>query len=117
MNKMNKLTEFFKESNGTFSATRLAFLTWAFGVLIVWGVPSVRHGKLEPIPESVVVVIGMLMTGKVVQKVNEPSYTSTSKAQAIGETVQPQPSTNGTPNKPQAPSAKEESSQSVENIA
>jgi hypothetical protein len=86
---MNKLTEFFKESNGNFSATRLAFLIWAFGVLIVWGVPSVRHGKLEPIPESVVVVIGMLMTGKVVQKINEPSNTSTSEVQAIGKTVQP----------------------------
>jgi hypothetical protein len=94
---MNKLTEFFKESNGTFSATRLAFLTWAFGVLIVWGIPSVRSGELKEIPDTVVAVIGMLMTGKVVQKFSEPSNTSTSEVQTIAQTSQVL--TNGAQNK------------------
>ena len=89
--KTNKFAEFFQENNGTLSATRLAFLIWAFGVLVVWGIPSIRHEKLEPIPESVVVVIGMLMTGKVVQKFSESS-TSTSEVQTS------QPISNGKQN-------------------
>ena len=27
-------------------------LIWAFSVLVVWGISSIRHEKLEPIPES-----------------------------------------------------------------
>ena len=49
---MNKLAEFFQESNGTFSATRLAFLAWIFGVLIGWGTDTVQHEyKMAEIPQ------------------------------------------------------------------
>ena len=69
----DKFWEFFQESNtnNNFSATRLAFLAWIFSVLIVWVVQSFRHDQIEQIPDSVIVIIGTLMTGKVVQKFGE----------------------------------------------
>jgi len=69
----DKFWEFFQESNtnNNFSATRLAFLAWIFSVLIVWVVQSFRHDQIEQIPDSVIVIIGTLMTVKVVQKFGE----------------------------------------------
>ncbi|HEY9909784.1 MAG TPA: hypothetical protein V6D18_19505 [Thermosynechococcaceae cyanobacterium] len=69
---MNKLTEFLQDPNGEFSSTRLAFLAWIFAVLIGWGVDTARHDyKMAQIPESVQVLIGVLMSGKVVQRFGE----------------------------------------------
>jgi hypothetical protein len=68
---MNKLLEFLQEDNGGFSATRLGFLLWVVGVLIVWMITSLKSMTLAPIDSSVATVIGILMTGKVVQKFGE----------------------------------------------
>ncbi len=70
---MNKLSQFFQDDNDRFSATRLAFLSWIFGVLIIWGVGSFHDKKMQDIPSSIQVLIGVLMTGKVVQKFSEVS--------------------------------------------
>lgn len=81
---MNKLAEFFQESNGTFSATRLAFLAWIFGVLIGWGTDTAQHEyKMAEIPQSVQVLIAVLMTGKVAQKFSEESNTGTTEIQVV----------------------------------
>ena len=83
---MNKLAEFFQESNGTFSATRLAFLAWIFGVLIGWRTDTAQHQyKMAEIPQSVQVLIAVLMTGKVAQKFSEEPNTSTTEVQVIEE--------------------------------
>lgn len=68
---MNKMLEFLQENNGGFSATRLGFLLWVIGVLVVWIMNSLKSGTLAPIDSSVTAVIGILMTGKVVQKFGE----------------------------------------------
>ena len=68
---MNKLTEFLQERDGSFSATRLAFLAWAFGVLAVWIANAVTRPASEKLPTidgSVITILGILMTGKVAQK-------------------------------------------------
>lgn len=70
---MSRLGEFFQEANGSFSSSRLAFLLWAIGTLVVWILTSVKAGALQPIPESALMILGMLMTGKVVQKWAEPA--------------------------------------------
>ena len=63
-----KASEFLQDGFGSFSATRLAFLLWAVGVLIVWVYTSVVKGaSSQPIDNSVIVVLGILMTGKVTQ--------------------------------------------------
>jgi hypothetical protein len=54
-----------------FSATRLAFLLWVIGVFAIWAYASVRAVELQPIPESVVTVLGLLAGGKVVQRYGE----------------------------------------------
>lgn len=66
-----KLLEFLQEDNGGFSASRLAFLLWICGALIAWLVTSITSYSLQEIPDSVVMIIGILMTGKVTQKFGE----------------------------------------------
>lgn len=69
--------EFLQEDNGGFSSTRLAFLIWVLGVLIVWMYDSIQSGALQKIDNSVVTLIGVLMTGKVVQKFKEADGNNT----------------------------------------
>ena len=54
-----------------FSATRLAFLLWSVGVLAVWAYASISMMQLQAVPESVVTILGLLVTGKVVQRYAE----------------------------------------------
>ncbi|MGA7563973.1 MAG: hypothetical protein WBW55_12270 [Desulfobaccales bacterium] len=68
---MKAAQSFLQEDNGNFSATRLAFLLWIIGVLVVWIMDSVKAASLQGIPESVAAIIGILMTGKVAQKFGE----------------------------------------------
>jgi len=62
---------FLQEKEGVLSSTRLAFILWVAAVLIVWVVVSVKALALQAIPESVIIVIFTLMTGKVIQKFGE----------------------------------------------
>jgi hypothetical protein len=73
---MNRILEFLQENNGGFSATRLALLLWVVGVLVVWIIDSLKSGTLAPIDSSIATVIGILMTGKVVQKFGEKDDSS-----------------------------------------
>ncbi len=66
-----KILEFLQEDSGGFSASRLAFLIWIAGVLVVWLITSIKSSSLQEIPDSISTVIGILMTGKVVQKFGE----------------------------------------------
>ncbi|MBW4483790.1 MAG: hypothetical protein KME14_14710 [Tildeniella torsiva UHER 1998/13D] len=75
---MKNLGQFFQEDNGQYSATRLAFLAWIFGILIVWGSGSFHDKKMQEIPSSIQILIGVLMTGKVAQKISESSSPETS---------------------------------------
>lgn len=83
---MGNLGQFFQDDNTKrFSATRLAFLAWIFGALIVWGAGSFHDQKMQEVPSSIQVLIGILMTGKVAQKVSEGSGTAATTDQpAIG---------------------------------
>lgn len=70
---MNKNSGFLQDDNGNLSSTRLAFLLWVVGVLLIWGVSSLKSGDLKNIPDSVTTIIGVLMGGKVMQKFGERS--------------------------------------------
>jgi len=67
----DRLLEFVEEDNGGLSATRLAFLLWTIGVFIVWIIDSLRQGTLQVVTGDIATIIGILMTGKVVQKFGE----------------------------------------------
>lgn len=66
-----KIEEFLQKENGGFSSTRLAFLLWAVGVIIIWIVNSAKSGILQPVDGSVITIMGIVMGGKVVQKFGE----------------------------------------------
>lgn len=74
---MNKIGQFFQDDSDRFSATRLAFLAWIFGALIIWGAGSINDKKMQPVPDSIQVLIGILMTGKVAQKFGEERSSNT----------------------------------------
>lgn len=76
-----KLQEFLQEDNGAFSSSRLAFLLWVIGVLLVWMMVSFKSGSLQEIPETVATIIGILMTGKVVQKFGEKPVANNTQTQ------------------------------------
>ncbi|GEM_PF-5100218 len=68
---MSRLAEFLQEKNGNFSSTRLAFLMWVLGTLLVWIIVSLENSQLAAVPESIIIIFGILMTGKVTQKFGE----------------------------------------------
>ena len=104
-NPMNRLLEFVQEDNGGFSSTRLAFLVWAFAVLVVWIVASVTSQPmaLARIDPSVTTILGILMTGKVVQKFGEKPDTTAPGTPDPGAGTSSSPKTAATPANP-APS-------------
>ena len=60
--------QFLQDGNGDFSSMRGIMIAWAIGVLLTWMYASVVSSALLPIPESVIALIGILVTGKAVQK-------------------------------------------------
>jgi hypothetical protein len=67
---MNAL-EFLRDGLKGFSATRLAFLLWVVGVLVVWVADSLNQGTLAAIDPTIVALIGILMGGKTLQRFGE----------------------------------------------
>ena len=79
------ISQFFKDGNGAFSATRLAFLAWSFGVLVAWIYVSWQKQALQGLDSSLLTVLGILMTGKVAQSFspNDGTAATPQPAQAI----------------------------------
>jgi hypothetical protein len=65
---MLKFLQFFQERGGSLSSNRLVYVIWMLGMLIVWGNLSFKENKMAEIPESNLLVIALLLTGKVLQK-------------------------------------------------
>jgi hypothetical protein len=68
---MSNLSSFLEDNSGGFSSTRLAFLLWVVGVLVIWLYTSVQSCALVKIDDSVIVILGILMGGKTVQRFGE----------------------------------------------
>jgi predicted membrane protein len=56
---------------GELSATRLVLFLWATGVLVVWGIDSIKSVALQDIPQSVVTILGLALGAKAVQRFGE----------------------------------------------
>lgn len=72
-----RLEQFFQDGNNYFSATRLVFILWSTGVLIVWSINSIATKSLLKIDYSIVGILMSFMTGKVVQFFFEMKDSST----------------------------------------
>jgi hypothetical protein len=70
---MMKIAEFFQDNSGGLSSTRLAFLTWTMGVFLVWGFASYQAKSVQAIPDSVIVMMGVVSGAKCVQRFGEKS--------------------------------------------
>ena len=70
------LKQFVKEDNGKFSATRLSFVAWSLVILVMWAFVSFQRQELVVIDNSIVSILGVLMSGKVVQRFGEKNEDS-----------------------------------------
>ena len=66
-----KSSELIKEKSGKLSSLRLVFMIWALGVLAAWGYVSHQSKQLAAIPESIIAILGLMLTGKVTQRAIE----------------------------------------------
>jgi F0F1-type ATP synthase membrane subunit a len=62
------MSNFMQDNEGNKSSTRLIMAAWALTVLVVWVIVSLYNKRLEEIPAGVQLVLGMVLTAKVVQK-------------------------------------------------
>ncbi len=62
---------FIREGNGKLSSSRLLVLLWGGGVFLIWAIASLRSETLQAIPDSVITVVGVLISAKTVQRFGE----------------------------------------------
>lgn len=86
-----KVVQFLQDERGQFSSTRLAFLLWTIGLLVVWVFGSLSNpgGTLLEIPNSVIIIISAFMAGKVIQKHAEKGLVTTTEATVQATTPAP----------------------------
>jgi hypothetical protein len=62
------LKQMVAEDNGKMSMMRIMNAAWLGGVLVVWMWTSYHESKLAELPDTVVMLLGVLLTGKVIQR-------------------------------------------------
>jgi hypothetical protein len=62
---------FFQEESGQFSSTRLVMIMWTLALCITWTTICIKAGAFVDIPQNVVIVTGVFMGTKAVQKFTE----------------------------------------------
>lgn len=67
------LGEFLQDNSGGFSANRLNFLVWGLGSFAVWATCCIVTRMMQPIPESVLVMVGIVSGAKAIQRFGEKS--------------------------------------------
>ena len=65
-----RILQFLQEDSGVFSATRLGFLAYTFGLIAQLGINAYRGTAFAPSDNAVWILVA-LMTGKAVQKFGE----------------------------------------------
>src|SRR5438132_37037 len=66
-----RLTEFLEDNEGGLSTIRLATLVWVAGMVVVWAWVSFIKRELADVPNGVLGVLGILITGKTIQRFAE----------------------------------------------
>lgn len=72
---MNKLTDFFSDNSGGMSSMRLIMAVWFLGALVLWMIVSFQKAEIQPMPESIITLLGIVLSGKVVQRFGEKQET------------------------------------------
>jgi hypothetical protein len=62
---------FIREGNGKLSSSRLLVLLWGGGVFLIWAIASLQGETLQAIPDSVITIVGVLISAKTVQRFGE----------------------------------------------
>ncbi len=76
---MNKLSEFFQQEDGYFSAMRLITIVSIFAIIFTWTYVCIVNKKLEDFSPGLVGVIAAFLGAKVWQKYVEQNSTSSTE--------------------------------------
>lgn len=57
-----------EDNSGGLSSNRIVFFAWCIGILIIWGYTSIKNNQIAPLDQSVQVIFGILMGGKIIQR-------------------------------------------------
>lgn len=68
---MTKLLSILDDGTGSLSSMRVALLIWTVGPFVVWAWTSYQAKAPQPIPESVLLAMGAVLSGKCLQNVSE----------------------------------------------
>jgi len=85
------LTRILSDAAGNPSSMRLAMLLGVGSVLAAWATISIQTHTLQPLPDSVVGLLGLLVAGKFGQKFIEPDGNPISTANPQNENASAQP--------------------------
>ena len=67
-----KILEFLSEDNNHLSSTRLIMYIWCIGIFIIWAISTAKNNwQMQEINDSLQIIIGLVLSGKVIQKFNE----------------------------------------------
>lgn len=64
----SKLLEFVQDKSGKLSTSRLSFLLWSTGALIIWIYLTYHNRAMADVPEGVRWILGLLIGNRVGQK-------------------------------------------------
>ena len=68
---LSKLSEMLGDNDGYWSSMRYISVVTTTTIILVWAILSFVDGLLQPIPESVLVLFSVAVTGKWLQKKDE----------------------------------------------
>jgi hypothetical protein len=58
---------FFKDRDGNSSPSRSLLVLYGVGAFVLWAIASLRNATLQEIPDSVLTIFGVLISGKTLQ--------------------------------------------------
>lgn len=64
----NKFLELIQDKTGKLSTSRLSFLLWSTGALIIWLYLTYHNRSMADVPEGVRWILGILVSNRVGQK-------------------------------------------------
>jgi hypothetical protein len=68
---MKTISNFLSDNSGGMSSMRLIMAVWFLGALVLWMLVSFQKAEIQPMPESIITLLGIVLSGKVVQRFGE----------------------------------------------
>jgi hypothetical protein len=81
--KTSDIFNFLQEANGNSSSIRILMIAYGFGILLVWVVLSIKTGTVLEIPDSILMALVAVISGKVISKPLEEKVCEVPKIEEV----------------------------------